>query len=464
MSETTTDPLSTDLTVSSHIRASSSADSTPSYLLAANAIHHLRLFHESMRELGKYSKLNITLNNSPLVSTHNSEPTTSNDSVSDREVDRTFSMQISPVGISLSLPETNGLSLAPTPDQLASLRPILFNNPFLSDCLLSIKEQPRRYYCHKSYLSKESEYFSAMFCPAYSESAQREVDISLEHPEMFEEALRYMYKGNIADKLMCAGRWRGSIDSYFQLLWAASYLQMSKLLDGLIALFEVAFSSSPLFNSEYMTFSLFQSVITSYRHKMNPRGYTVGSRGDPHWMRSKYSTNRLSSPFNITKRMRRIMSRSSSSSMSSMSRSPDWSTRSHFESNHTPLLRRSRTRSVSVDPNRYLSYESPSVESSMLESSGCAAMFEDNSDSSYSNSCILQTTFSYAENSSRNNSRLGTGSDECKEVLEWVSAENITGELWDCDVVSVIKNFPGAVQKAVDPYGLLSKTKSKYNQ
>ena len=446
------DALPKEFTVS---RPSNSTDSTPSYLLAANAIHHLRLFHESMRELGKYSKLNITLNDSPLVSTHNSELISSND----RESDRTFSMQISPVGISLSLPETNGLSLAPNPDQLASLRPILFNNPFLSDCVLSVKEQPRRYYCHRSYLSKESSYFSAMFCPAYSEGAQREVDISLEHPEMFEEALRYIYKGDIADKLVCGGRWRGSIDSYFELLWVANYLQMSKLLDCLIALFEVAFSCSPLFNSEYMTFTLFQSVITSCRHKMNPRGYTVGSRGDPHWLRSKYSYNRLSSPFNITKRMRRIMSRSSSSSMS---RSPDWSARSH--SNHTPLLRRSRTRSVSVDPNRSLSYESPSMDSSMLESSGGAGMFEDNSDSSYSNSCILQTTFSYAENSSRNNSRLGTGSDECKEVLEWVSAENITGELWDCDVVNVIKSFPGAVQKAVDPYGLLSKTKGKYNQ
>ena len=459
MSENTTDALSREPAASG--LSNSSADSTPSYILAANAIHHLRLFHESMRELGKYSKLNITLNNSPLVPTHSSEAI-SNESVSDRdrESNRTFSMQVSPVGISLSLPETNGLSLAPNPDQLASLRPILFNNPFLSDCLLSIKEQPRRYYCHRAYLSKESAYFSAMFCPAYSESEQREVEISLEHPEMFEEALRYMYKGSLSDKHVCASRWRGAIDSYFQLLWVANYLQMSTLLDRLIGLFEVTFADSPLFNSEYMTFTLFQSVILLCRHKMNPRGYTVGSRGDPHWLRSKYSHNRLSSPFNITKRMRRMMSRSSSSSIS---RSPDWSTRSH--SNHTPLLRRSSTRSVSMGPNCYLPspYESPSMESSILESSGGADIFEDNSDSSYSNSSILQTTFSYAENSSRNNSRLGTASDECKEVLEWVSAENITGELWDCDVVNVIKNFPGAVQKAVDPYGLLSKTKGKYH-
>ena len=438
---------------------SGETDPTPSYLLAANAVHHLRLFHESMRELGKYSKLEITLNDIPLVA----EIPTGGSS--------TFSMQISPVGISVSVPETNGLSLNPTLDQHASLRPILFNNPFLSDCLISIKGQSRQYYCHRSYLREESEYFNAMFRPSYSESERRELEISLEHPEMFEEALRYVYKGTLSDKHVCSGRWRGPIDSYFQLLWVANYFQTAKLLTALTNLFEISFSSSPLFNSEYMTFSLFQSVITSCRHKLNPRTHSTRSRGDLRWMQNKYSSNRLSSPYNSTKRMRRIMSRSSSgmssvsrsasSSLSSLSRSPDWPIHSYFESNHTPVTHRSRSRSVSVDPNRYIPSVSADLDSSWLESSG---IFDDTSDSACSSSNILETTFFYAENSNRNNSRLGTSSDECKEVLEWASAENITGELWDSDVVNVIKSFPGAVQKAVDPYGLLSKTKGKYNQ
>ncbi|KAI6645762.1 hypothetical protein LOD99_13025 [Oopsacas minuta] len=445
MSDKPTNSLSNDLT-----DPSDTADSTPSYLLAANAIHHLRLFHESMRELGKYSKLNIMLNDNPLVS-----DTTSTDDVLERE--STFSMQISPSGITLSLPDANVLSLEPSPEQLASLRPILFNNPFLSDCLISIKDESMTYYCHRVYLSEESEYFSAMFRPSYSESGKKEVEISLEHPEMFEEALCYFYKGSISDKLVCTGRWRGSIDSYFQLIWVANYLQASKLLTSLTNLFEVKFSSSPLFNSEYMTFSLFQSVITSCRHRMGPRIHTIGSRVDPQcWLRSKYSSNRTGSRFEYAKRMRRIMSRSTSSSLSSMSRSPDW--RLPFHSNDSPL--RSRSRSVSTDPNRYIPTIASELDSSMLDSS---EIFEDSSHSVYSNSSILQTTFSYAENSNRNNSRLGGGADECKEVLEWASAENITGELLDSDVVNVIKSFPGAVQRAVDPYGLLSKTKGKYN-
>ena len=459
MTDKPTSSMSSDPTLSSS--PTTPSDSSPSYVIAANAIHHLRLFHESMRELGTHSKQMITLNNNPLVPTRHNDQSPNNEnagSSSSSSEHSTFSIQISPNGISLS-----GLSIEPSLDQLKSLRSSLFKNPFLSDCILSVKGLSPRYYCHRAILREQSEFFGAMFSLSYAERDQGEVEISLQHPEMFEEALRYIYKGSLSDKLALVGTWCTSVDSYFQLVWVANYLQVPKLLECLTGLFEVGFSSSALFNSEYMTFSLFQSVITACRQRHSARGSPPVGRvsKDPYWLRSGSSDNRIRSPYNLSKRMRRISSRSSSSR--NMGGSPDWMSQSsecYFES--TPLFgrSRSRSRSLSIEWNRHHPYEPPSLDRSMLGSSGSGIL--DGGSNGYSNSRILQTTFSYAENSSKNSASLGTGPDECKEVLEWVSAENLTEALCDSDVVDVIKSFPGTVQKAVDPYGLLVRTKSKY--